>query len=159
MALKTSAKMVVYTNKRICPGNIWWVFIIRVNTRANIIGQSDFGQDSLTHFYLTNLFALCKCKYFAVVSVTNSHCQRNIACGNLALLSGFLNFLKRCWRYLLKCAINGFDSMSLFSCIIWCFWSGCNMNWDNGNYGLSFLLITHKNNWTRLIRGKKKKRI
>ena len=50
IALKTSTKMVVYTNKCICPGNIWWVFIIRVNTRANIVWQSDFGKDSLTNF-------------------------------------------------------------------------------------------------------------
>ena len=28
MALKTSTKMVVYMNKCIWPGNIWWVFII-----------------------------------------------------------------------------------------------------------------------------------
>ena len=73
IALKTSTKMVVNTNKYICPGNIWWVFVICVNTRANIIWQSDFGN-----------FALCKRKYFAIVSLTNIHCQRNIARGNLA---------------------------------------------------------------------------
>ena len=50
MALKTSTKMVVYMNKRICPGNVWWIVIIRVNTRANIIWQRDFGKDSLTNF-------------------------------------------------------------------------------------------------------------
>ena len=47
---ETSTKVVVYTNKCICPGNIWWVFIIRVNMRANIIWQRDFGKDSLTNF-------------------------------------------------------------------------------------------------------------
>ena len=44
MSLKTWKKMAVYTNKCVCPGNIWRVVIIRVNTRANIIWQSDFGK-------------------------------------------------------------------------------------------------------------------
>ena len=34
----------------ICPGNVWWIVIIRVNTRANIIWQSDFGKVPLTNF-------------------------------------------------------------------------------------------------------------
>ena len=49
-ALKTSTKMVVYMNKCICRDSIWYVFIIRVNTRTNIILQSDFDKDLLTHF-------------------------------------------------------------------------------------------------------------
>ena len=35
--------------------------------------------------YLLTLLTLCERKYFAIVSVTNIHCERNIARGNLAL--------------------------------------------------------------------------
>ena len=53
--------------------------------------------------------------------------------------SGFLNYLTKSWLHRLKWAINGIDNMPLISCIIWWFCCGCNTNWDNGNYGLSFL--------------------
>ena len=49
-----------------------------MNTRANIIWRSDFVKDLLTNFYITNFSTLCGRKYFAVVPLTNIHCQRNI---------------------------------------------------------------------------------
>ena len=81
---KLPTKMVVYTNKYICPGNIWWVFIIRVNTRANIICKVTLVK---IHWQIlfNKFFALCERKYFAIDTLTNIHCQRNIVHGILAL--------------------------------------------------------------------------
>ena len=59
-----------------------------MNTRANI-WQTDFGKDLLTHF-IEKISLLCaNANTFAIVSLTNIHCQRNIARGNLALKMHF----------------------------------------------------------------------
>ena len=84
MASKTSTKMVVYTSKCICPGNIWWVFISRVNMRANIIWQSDFGKESLINF-IQQFSLLCVnanlCySFFGKYSLPKKHCSWELSC-------------------------------------------------------------------------------
>ena len=77
MTLKTSTKIVVYTNKCICQGNIWWVFISRVNTRANIIWQSDLvkihWQILFNNFLCSWTQILCY-SFFGKYSLPKKHC-------------------------------------------------------------------------------------
>ena len=50
LAVKTSIKMTIYTDKYICSDNIWCVFAILVYTLENIICQSDFSKESFANF-------------------------------------------------------------------------------------------------------------
>ena len=75
LALKTSTKMVVYTNAYICPGNIWWVFIIRVNTRANIMTLVKIHWQLLFNKFLCSVWTQILCYgFFDKYSLQKKHC-------------------------------------------------------------------------------------
>ena len=72
--MKLLTKMTIYTDKGICLGNIWHLFVIHVNMLETISCQCDFGKDSLANIYLT-LSLLC----VNANSLSNCLCQICIA--------------------------------------------------------------------------------